>query len=620
MSAIVGIFYRNGQTVDLGMIKTINNKLSHRGPDGSNVWCDNSVALGHQMLFTTPESLNETLPFEYNGLVITADARIDNRQELLRELNLGETDNITDSYIILKSYEKWGEKCLEYLLGDFAFSIWDSNEEKLFCARDHMGVKPFYYYLDDDLFVFATEIKAIFSNSNISKHLNETKVADYLISNFEDKEITFYMGIKRLPAAYHLTISKNEVKSNEYWGFDYRKRLELGSEEEYTQAFKDIFIESVRCRLRSAFPRGSMLSGGLDSSSIACTANKILPKDQILNTFSGVFDEVPQSDERYYIDTIIKKGNFSPQYISADKISPLSNLDRVLWHLDEPLYSPNLFLHWNMYNKANKIGTRIILDGYDGDSTISHGERFLSQLAIEMKWKTFIHELMEISKNLEISASKLFFYHVVVPLIPYKLKYLFKYLNWYMKGNFQINGIKLNKSFVEKTDLFERQNSQLIFKNTIDPYEFHYYNLRSGIHQFVLEVLDKSAAAFDVEPRYPFFDKRLIEFCVSLPTEQKIFNGWDRIILRRAMQDILPQEIQWRSKKSNLGFNFERSFILYEKNNKIKQVLSHQDIVKDYVDIKKNNISNDFEKKTHTMIYGLWKVVNLALWIEDSKI
>ena len=142
MSGITGIFRRDGQDVDQADINNMNDKISHRGPDGSRIWCEGQVAFGHQMLHTTPESLQEILPFEdkESGLVITADARIDNRKSLSLKLGIEDNKYVSDSYFILKAYEKWGEKCPEKLLGDFTFAIWDENRETLFCARDHMGV------------------------------------------------------------------------------------------------------------------------------------------------------------------------------------------------------------------------------------------------------------------------------------------------------------------------------------------------------------------------------------------------------------------------------------------------------------------------------------------------
>ena len=163
MSGITGLFYRDGRSVSRKQIEDMNSHLSHRGPDGSSFWTGESIAMGHQMMFTTPESLYENLPFHdtENGLVITSDARIDNREELSFLLEMENKANISDSYYILKAYQKWGKSCPEKLLGDFSFAIWDNDRESLFCARDHMGIKPFYYYLSDEVFFFATEIKAL---------------------------------------------------------------------------------------------------------------------------------------------------------------------------------------------------------------------------------------------------------------------------------------------------------------------------------------------------------------------------------------------------------------------------------------------------------------------------
>ena len=294
MSAITGIFYRDGRSVPFDQIKKMNDKLSHRGPDGSKVYCEESVALGHQILYTTQESLHESLPFEEDGLIITADARIDNRNDLSKKLKLQNVEHIPDSYFILKSYQKWGEKCPEELLGDFAFAIWDKNHGNLFCARDHMGVKPFYYFLSDELFCFATEMKALYAIPEITFKLNELKLAYYLMRSNTDKNITFYKDVLFLNKAHSLTINNDNDNLKKFWEIDPEYKIIMNSEEDYIQSFLNIFTEAVKCRLRSAFPIGFELSGGLDSSSVVCVAKKILKNNQNFNdikTFSMIFNK-----------------------------------------------------------------------------------------------------------------------------------------------------------------------------------------------------------------------------------------------------------------------------------------------------------------------------------------
>jgi Asparagine synthase (glutamine-hydrolyzing) len=313
MSAITGIFYRDGREVCHDQMKKMNDILSHRGPDNSDIWVDGPVGFGHQMLWTTSESIHENLPFADDNakITITADARIDNRIQLFNDLKIESSHCVSDSELILRSYQKWGEDCPEKLLGDFAFAIWDEEKQVLFCARDHIGVKAFYYYLSDRLFLFATEIKAIISLPEIPCELNEEDVANYIMSISENREITFYKKILRLPAAHKMVISSNEKKIIQYWELDSNKKLILNSDEEYQKAFLEIFQDAIECRLRSSFPLGFELSGGLDSSSVVCTAKKIMAQsknNKDLNTFSATFETTPECDEQQYINTITKSG------------------------------------------------------------------------------------------------------------------------------------------------------------------------------------------------------------------------------------------------------------------------------------------------------------------------
>ena len=380
----------------------------------SGLWSDGSIGLGHRMLWTTPESLHEKQPLlnQSGDLVITADARIDNREELIAALDLTDRApySITDSQLILAAYEKWGEICPEKLLGDFAFVIWDGRKQALFCARDHFGVKPFYYYfLSGRFFVFASEIKALLSHPEVPRRLNEVRVGEYLASMFDDKTITFYAGILRLPPAHSLTVSRAGTQLQQYWSLDPSRELQLGSDDAYAEAFRELFIEAVRCRLRTAFPVGSMLSGGMDSSSITCVARQLLARDggRRLLTFSAIFDEVTQCDERPFINAVLAQNSLEPHYVHGDRLSPLADLDHVLWHQDEAFYAPNLFLTWNLYGAAKEQGVRILLDGFDGDTTVSHGEGYLDELAYAGQWFTLAAEIRAYARTFNLSSRRL---------------------------------------------------------------------------------------------------------------------------------------------------------------------------------------------------------------------
>ena len=218
--------------------------LAHRGLDGTGVWNNGSIGLGHRMLWTTPESLQEKLPLvsQTGDLVLTADARVDNRDELISRLGLTDhrSGEIADSQLILAAYEKWGEDCAEKLLGDFAFAIWDARRQEVFCARDPMGVKPFYYYHSGRIFVFASEIKAVLCLQDVPRKLNEVKVADFLVPIFNDQINTYYQDVFRLPPAHSMTVSGGGVRTRSYWSLDPTRELHLGSDEEYVEAFREL--------------------------------------------------------------------------------------------------------------------------------------------------------------------------------------------------------------------------------------------------------------------------------------------------------------------------------------------------------------------------------------------
>jgi asparagine synthase (glutamine-hydrolysing) len=206
MSAIIGIFYLDGQPVTEAELNKMLESLAHRGSDGCGIWKDGATGLGHRMLWTTPESLHEQLPLvdRTGKLAIIADARIDNRDELIKLLGFTDrpSQQISDSQLILSAYEKWGEQCVGKLLGDFVFAIWDARKRSLFCGRDPLGIKHFYYYyLPGRAFVFASEIKGLLCLPFVPRQLDELSIAYHLLPVYDDKSSTFYQGILRLPAS-----------------------------------------------------------------------------------------------------------------------------------------------------------------------------------------------------------------------------------------------------------------------------------------------------------------------------------------------------------------------------------------------------------------------------------
>jgi asparagine synthase (glutamine-hydrolysing) len=640
LSGIAGIVHLDGKPAEPGVLVEMVNCLAHRGPDGSGVWVEGPVGLGHRMLWTTPESRHEELPLvdSQGFLVLTSDARIDNREELISSLNLKEIpiQKITDSQLILLAYEKWGQGCPEKLIGDFAFAIWDKSKQLLFCARDQVGAKSFFYYKSNDIFVFASELKAILLVAGVPHRLNELKIGEHLIHFFEDKSLTFYKDIFRLPAANSFTIFAGDIISRVYWSLDPKREIHLKSDEEYSQAFLEVFSEAVHCRLRSAYPVASTLSGGLDSSSIACTSRKLLKdsSNNPLHTFSAIFPSLPDEDlrkidERMFIEAVLASGGFEAHYVNAGLLSPLTGIERALWLQDEPFLAPNLYMHWALYQAALNEGVRVFLDGIDGDVTVSYGLEYLADLARKGRWNTLVHEANAISNkpNASISSRRIIWEYGLMPLVPQQVFTAWRKIH----GDNQSLWFKdtaINSDFAKEIRLEERvravsQSDTKIFDGARKK---HFQNLNSPLIPLGLELLDKATAEFSLEARYPFFDRRLMEFCLALPPGQKLSNGWTRIIMRRAMEGILPNEIQWRFTKANLIPNFVRNLRGYE-NDLLSDVIHNPQnlkIIEPFVNLTELNETylrfNSHPSINETDALLLYGVLVLALWLKKNNI
>lgn len=626
MSAIVGLYYLDQRPVDSAILSQMVDVLGHRGPDGRDSWCDRNIGFGHCMLWTTPESLHEQLPFTRGELAITADARIDNRSELIAALGLRAypSEQLSDSQLILAAYEKWQEQCPEKLIGDFAFAIWDGYQQKLFCARDPMGIKPFYYHCSGQLFCFASEIKALLGVPGVPHRLNELKVGCHLALFGEEPIQTFYQGVLKLQAAHCLQIGHTrQLKIERYWSLDPNREICLSSDDEYTDAFLEIFTEAVRCRLRSAFPISSTLSGGLDSSSIACVARKLLAGRQKLHTFSAIFPSLPLEerqwiDERHYMDAVKQLEGIEAHDVRADQLNPLISL---LWQDDEPICAPNLYIHQGLYQSAQNQGVRVFLDGIDGDSTLSHGWSYLTELAYTGRWRTLAKLVTASARNHRISRKSIVQQQVFHPLLVEPLATIWQQLchlaNWHFPGDTLVGDrLTLTIGLADYMHALTRNQG-----SSISPRQQHWAGLSSAFYPNVMEITDKATARFALEGRYPFFDRRLMEFCLALPSNQKFRNGWSRSILRFAMTDILPSKVQWRRGKGQLGANFIRRFLALEKNTlgsmmqspeSIHPYVNKSTLQSAYNNYVVSNTSNGDDAMT------LLSAVTLSKWLEQS--
>jgi asparagine synthase (glutamine-hydrolysing) len=641
MSGIVGIYYLDGRPVEQSTLGRITDLLAHRGPDAANLWCEGNVGFGHRMLWTTPESLLEQQPVvaHAGNLVLTADARIDNRTQLIDRLGLSTRakESLTDADLILKAYERWGEDCAAELIGDFAFAIWNRQTQTLFCARDPLGVKPFYYYRNQSFVVFASEIKAILALPEVPCQLNDKMVADYLaqILYFTRKEDSFYQDILELKASHCLSVSPQRSQVRVYWTPDFTRDLKLRSNQEYEEAFRELFTEAVTCRTRSAFPVGSTLSGGLDSSSVACTARNYLQAQNRpdLHTFSAVFPTLaelsPKIDERDYMRAVVDQGGVQPHWVHADQCSPLMDYEQVFWHGEEPIPAPNFYMDWAVFKAAQQEQVRVLLTGIDGDTTVTYGVDYLYELARSGRWIKAIQEGGAWAKNRSQPRAKTIWNYGFRPLIPYRVRH------WRNKLRGKVPPLPaiaqlyplVNSEFAEHTQLADRieVGEQDYLRGAWIPgftRSEHWEDLTNGSVHYALQWLDRSATASGLEARHPFCDRRLVDFCIAVPNSQRLQQGWTRSILRRSMTGILPPKVQWRIGKGDLGANFRLRLLQDEQALLDWLLLDEAALIAPYVNLpliqaQYRRYSADPNGHDAEAV-SIFTVANLALWLRQQ--
>jgi asparagine synthase (glutamine-hydrolysing) len=653
MSGIAGTYHLDGRPAGAAELSRMTETLAHRGPDGINHRCEGLVGLAHLMLHATPEALHETLPLtDASGrFTITADARIDNRADLIGRLGVNgkPTEEIADSELILAAYKKWGADCPDRLLGAFAFAVWDERERRLFCARDHYGLKPlFYYHAPGRLFAFASEVKALLALEGVPQRLNETRVADHLLMPVsKDPAITFYEGVRSLAPAHTASVHAGDadVKQHRYWRLDPDREIRLDSDEEYAEALREIFVEAVRCRLRSPRPVATMLSGGLDSSSIASTAAHLRQTGDgggapgPLHALSAVFDDVTECDERPFIEAVLSEyDGFAPHAFVADQTSPLTEVGRRTRAFDRAIKGGNGYIPWHLYDVASRRGARVVLSGFDGDTAVSHGRKYLVELAEAGRWIRLAREAKAYAQRMDQDWPPVVWAwlkrYAVDPAVNRYRPLRFARRAW--RG-----GVRRLRPARDDTDATPAVG-QRAWRRVLSPAflarveahreappalptterEHHHRILTRALMPRTIESLEASAAAHGMDLRLPFFDRRVIEFCLALPPEQKMQNGWTRLVMRRAMKGLLPEKVRWRPQKSNIGPSFDHGLLKYETDRLTAMVRDNTGDVARFVDLDVleealGNFASGQIKQGQALL--LWRALSLALWLEQNR-
>jgi asparagine synthase (glutamine-hydrolysing) len=559
MAGLAGIVRFDDRPIVPDALRAMADTMSYFGPDGFHAYEAPGISFGHLSLSTTPESRREALPAqsEDGRLLITADARIDNREPLLRSLlDVARGANVPDAILILAAYARWGENCPEHLVGDFAFAIWDQEERCVFCARDHLGSRPFFYSNNDRRFVFASAVKAILAVEDSPHRINDERVADFLLRLSSCGGITFFDGIYRIPPGYYLKIDGQRKVLRDYWRLASTPSSAMETPE-FVEGFREIFEEAVRCRLRSSPSYGILLSGGLDSGSIACVAARELARrSEPLQAFCSVpladyHDPAPSgwvAAEYPYVDEIRNQTtNLHVHYCPCEGWTPLTNVERTIWLLDGPFSFLKQFWISCLLAKAQKCGVRALLTGQLGNVAVSwEGVAYPARLAQTGRWLSMIKEVLATRKLKGQSFRHLLTNQVLIPLLPQQAWQ--SYVRRRDGGDPWLHYSPIHPEFARRMDLRRR-----IARRGLDPTFRPHPNGRIDrlrqIEPGQSDVGDRWSAlgaGYQIEIMDPMGDKRLVEFCVSAPDSEFRAGGWDRLLLRKAMEGILPPRIQWR--------------------------------------------------------------------------
>lgn len=609
MSGILGRLHHDGGSVSERSLWEMMHAIAFRGPDGCHVWHDGPIGLGHALLVTTPEAVYEKQPAVTTTprLALAADARIDNRTELLRTLGLRSVDHdrLPDSALIVAGYERWGVDVVDHLVGDYAFALWDEANRHLFCARDPIGVRPFFYHSSSQAFVFASAPQAILADESIPSTADHRHILAYLTDREDDCTSTFYRAVHRLAPAHAMIVDEEgAVRQWRYWRPEEQlAELHLADDAAYEEGFRTVFEEAVQSACRTHGPLGIQLSGGLDSSAVAAVAgaqHRDGKGSGALHAFTAVFPETQRAqtteiDEWAYAKDVIDHAGLRSHVVHADDLCPLDGLESTVTAYGQPFRPRSHYMLCHMVEEARANGIRVLLDGLEGDLVVGYGYDYFTLLARQGRWDAFTDVARQYAANCAAAGrhypvESLFWDHGADSLLSalYKGR-LIRFVNglvavWrglaisptHIAKRVIGDALRPLKQRVWRRDLKHRTAAEtvvdrgdLVVNGLRDPEALEVEG--SVLHQRArglwdspllcetMEGVDALFAGRGMEARHPYFDRRVVEYCLSLPPEQRLKGGWTRSIVRRAMKDILPPSVRTRLGKSNLGGSLVRN-------------------------------------------------------------
>jgi asparagine synthase (glutamine-hydrolysing) len=563
VSAIFGLVYLDGRPVPASALETMRARLAHWGPDGGGIWLGESAGLGQVLLRSTPEACHETMPLwdDDKQTVLVATARLDNRDELFDDLGIpaAERPTTADGRLIQRAFQRWGEASPQHLLGDWSFAAWRSRERRLFVARDHLGVTGVFYFWRPPFFAFASGCEALLALPEVPRRLDEFHFARYLAVVSGDHDHTAWENVRTLLPAHSLAVTAEGLRTECYWRIEDAPAVRLGSDANYIEGFLDRYRRAVRSRLRSLRPVGTTLSAGLDSGSVtALAAEALRERGGRLTAFTSVplhpaGHLVPGAlaDEWPLAHAVAERwDNIEHVPIRAETTTPLAAVARSLVIYPQPAHAAcNLFWLLAIYAAAQARGLGVVLTGQMGNGGISWsgGQNCIFYLFARGHWDAGRRALAAWRVRQGRSWLGAVKSQLLRPVLgPF----------WQQRQRLLRPGAPSWANFAAIQPAFARR-----MKLRAAAREIHFHKLFAWPfdpqHERALifsinaplagPIHQANGAACGLEVRDPTTDVRLLEYCFGVPDEIQTRHGGERMLVRQAMEGLLPPEVQWNT-------------------------------------------------------------------------
>ncbi len=619
MCGICGIV-RIGAPPEREVVERMTERLAHRGPDDAGVVGLPGAALGSRRLAIIDLSADGHQPFSTDDgrLHIVHNGEIYNYRELRAELEQRgrRFRSATDTEVVLRAYEEWGDACTSRFNGMWAFAIWDAEKGELFASRDRLGEKPFYYRFSGDRLVFASEPKAFRLDPETHLRPNPRVCRDYLeLGYVEHTDETFFDGIVKLPAAHSLRFGRDGLTVGRYWRLEQRELPAADRAEEV----RSLFLDAVRLRLRSDVRVGTALSGGLDSSAVVCAVDHLRRTEtdsaaavgEKQATFTAFFEGRGRLDERPYAQAVVDATAVEPHWVTFTPEEALDALPAIVGAQDEPFASTSMVAQWFVMRAAARAGVKVMLDGQGGDETLAGypvyaGYRFADLLA-ERRLRELAAEIASY-RGAHGTSGGAIAAGLLRPFLGAGLKRRFRTR---AAGTEELAGSEIRGPVTarpaDEGDFADRLHSQL-----------HLILTRQGLPA-LLRYEDRNSMTHSVEARLPFLDYRLVELLFSLDGGELIRRGRTKDVLRKALGDLLPATV--RDRVDKVGFEtpeaewFRGPFGDLAADTFASRSFADRGLVDPAA---ARELLKRHRDGTPARGYQLWRALNLELWAREA--